>query len=347
MSKQELVAQLMPISQLQISKFNVRKEHDDTDKITELAKSIQEQGILHPLLVRPENGKYGIVIGSRRYSAAKRLHLKELPVTIKHLGDHEALIVSVIENLQRNDLEPKETSKALTELNETMTDRELAAKIGKTHRYVQDMVMVGELLARLDDAGTKVQMYPSDEDKQRKKGIALYHTIFVAQAFRHLDLTRIFGEADEDKSLDKQVEVAKAVINIGQRQVEKVLKRFRRYPEDDINFIVEQVLMGVDDEERTDYKGERGEKGIDIAKYEAAINKHTARLCFRLSNISKMPEPTDDVEVDYIRKSREFRKMFVSELDSMHRAGIHSRLNYLSGLIEEMMDEIEKVHKKK
>lgn len=79
---------------------------------------------------------------------------------------------------------------------------------------------------------------------------------------------------------------------------------------------------------------------------ERLINEHTARLCFNLSNIWHIPESTDDIEVDYIRKSREFRTMLVSELTPVSRKGIYTRLNYLSALVEETISFIENVDKK-
>lgn len=344
--KENLIVKMIPTSELKISEFNVRKEHDDTDKISELAKSIQEEGILQPLLVRPENGNYGIIIGSRRYSAAKKIHLKEMPVTIRELGDTESLVISLIENLQRNDLEPKETTKAMATLNQTISLRELATKLGKSPSYVSDMVTVVQLLHKLDQSGVTVEMHPEEKDRTKEKAIPLYHTVFVAEAFKSPELKPLLAE-----NPNKDLEVAKAVIHSTHEDVKKIMKEYRKHPEDDIERIVARADMGLLDEDSSgghavDFKGGRGSDDIDIRHYEFQINYHCSNLCHYLTNISEMPEPTDDVEVDFIRKSRDFRKMLVSELEPMNRAGIHKRLNYLSALIEETMEEIEKADKK-
>lgn len=344
MKKEEPIVKTVPISELQISEFNVRKERD-SDKIAELAKSIEQEGILQPLLVRPENSHYGIIIGSRRFTAAKKANLKQVPVIIKDLEDQESLVVSLVENLQRNDLEPRETTQAMNTLNQTITQEELAIKLGKSHAYISQMVTVCKLLTKLEAAGTDVKMYPKEQETKQKKAIPLYHAVKVAEAFKSPQLKKVLEEQP-----NKDVDVAKAITNVTQENAIKIIREFKKHPEDNIERIVEQAEMGLlEDEDRghaIDFHDSLGERGFDISGYEYGINEHSGLLCFYLSDIRKMPEPTDDVEVDFIRKTREFRKTLVSELDPMHRAGIHKRLNYLSALIEETMEEIEKVEKK-
>lgn len=93
------------------------RRYFDPDKMAQLVNSVQEHGILEPLLVRPlPNSRYELVAGERRYRAAKQLGLTEVPVVIRDLADHEALQLALIENLQREDLNPIEETEAILQL---------------------------------------------------------------------------------------------------------------------------------------------------------------------------------------------------------------------------------------
>lgn len=85
-------------TKLFLGDINVRKSVGD---ITELKLSIEEKGILQPLLVRPLKNRFEIVVGSRRYEAAKSLGLRKVPVIIKPMSDTEAVSLSLVENIQR------------------------------------------------------------------------------------------------------------------------------------------------------------------------------------------------------------------------------------------------------
>jgi len=93
------------------------RRYFDPEKLSQLVESIKQHGILEPLLVRPkEHGKYEIVAGERRYRAASMLGLIEVPVVIRDFNDQEALQVALIENLQREDLNPIEETEGILEL---------------------------------------------------------------------------------------------------------------------------------------------------------------------------------------------------------------------------------------
>ena len=85
------------------------RHHFSVEKLEELANSIKKNGVIQPIAVRPsklENGKYEIVAGERRWLAAQRAGLHEIPVTILDLSDVETLEVAIVENIQRDDLNP-------------------------------------------------------------------------------------------------------------------------------------------------------------------------------------------------------------------------------------------------
>lgn len=121
------------------------------ESLGELAESMRKQGILQPLLARPaEPGKYQIIAGERRWRAAKLAGIGELPVIVRNLDDSEALIVALMENIQREDLNPIDQAKGLLALKEALgiTQDELADRLGKPHGSVSNCIR----LLRLDEA---------------------------------------------------------------------------------------------------------------------------------------------------------------------------------------------------
>src|SRR5512137_1633282 len=82
------------------------RKHFDEAKLQELAESIKEKGILAPLIVRRAEQGYELIVGERRWRAAQKAGLKEVPVLVKEMDDREVLEVSLIENVQRDDLNP-------------------------------------------------------------------------------------------------------------------------------------------------------------------------------------------------------------------------------------------------
>ncbi|MBQ2887737.1 MAG: ParB/RepB/Spo0J family partition protein [Firmicutes bacterium] len=110
-------------------------------KLNELADSIKEQGVLQPILVRPVDGaagKYEIVAGERRYRAAKQAGLKTIPAIVKELDDKVTLEIALIENIQRQELNPLEEAASYRDLldNYGYTQASLATRLGKSRVYV-------------------------------------------------------------------------------------------------------------------------------------------------------------------------------------------------------------------
>ena len=109
------------------------RQHFREEKLEELANSIKKNGIIQPIAVRPHktgNGKYEIVAGERRWMAAQRAGLHEIPVTILDLSDVESLEVAIVENIQRDDLNPVEEARGYKRLNEEFKyDHESISKL--------------------------------------------------------------------------------------------------------------------------------------------------------------------------------------------------------------------------
>ncbi len=110
--------------------------------ISELAESIKEHGVLSPILVRPQGKKYEIIAGERRFKAARQAGLKEVPAIIKNVSNGDARIISLIENIQREDLNDIDRASALRELkvNLGLPWVKIAKKLGLTKSRILDLV---------------------------------------------------------------------------------------------------------------------------------------------------------------------------------------------------------------
>jgi len=126
------VANSVSISDLSRNPYQPR-QHFSEEKLEELVNSIKKNGIIQPIAVRPiksENGKYEIVAGERRWIAAQRAGLHEIPVRILDLSDVESLEVAIVENIQRDDLNPIEEARGYKRLNEEFKyDHESISKL--------------------------------------------------------------------------------------------------------------------------------------------------------------------------------------------------------------------------
>jgi ParB family chromosome partitioning protein len=115
------------------SPFQPRRSFDDA-KIDELAASIRNQGIIQPLVVRRREDGYELIAGERRWRAAMRAGLTDVPVVVREASDHEALQLALVENLQREDLNPIEEASGYRRLQEefSWSQEEMAEKVGKS-----------------------------------------------------------------------------------------------------------------------------------------------------------------------------------------------------------------------
>lgn len=131
------------VEQLEPSRFQPRKIFDDTS-ISELAESIKNHGLLQPIVVREiagETDRYEIIAGERRWRAAQRAQLHEVAVIIKDLTDLEALEIALIENLQREDLNPVDEAMGYQRLikDHDYTQEKLAKQLGKSRSYIANI----------------------------------------------------------------------------------------------------------------------------------------------------------------------------------------------------------------
>src|SRR5262249_53948249 len=133
-------AKTVPIDFVRAGRFQPRRNFDDA-ALDGLAESIREKGVLQPILVRrhPEEASaYEIIAGERRWRAAQRAQLHEIPVVIRELDNREALEVALVENVQRQDLTPLEEAEGYRRLIEEFshTQEDLAKSVGKSRSHV-------------------------------------------------------------------------------------------------------------------------------------------------------------------------------------------------------------------
>lgn len=136
------------------NRFQPREVFDD-QALKELAVSIKEHGVIQPIIVRKVENKYEIIAGERRYKASTMAGLTKIPAIVKNLDDKESSKVALIENLQRRDLSPIEearTYQKILELEDNMTQEELAATMGKTQSSVSNKLRLLELPEEIQDA---------------------------------------------------------------------------------------------------------------------------------------------------------------------------------------------------
>ena len=138
---------LLPIIDIEPNKDQPRKDFDE-DKLAALAESIKEHGVISPILVTPgKGGTYKIVAGERRWRASKLAGLKEIPCIIKELNAQELSELAMVENLQRDDLNPIEESEGYRYLMErfSLTQEEIAKKIGKSRSAIANALRLNNL----------------------------------------------------------------------------------------------------------------------------------------------------------------------------------------------------------
>ena len=147
-SVDEMVAtNSLPLSEIVPNKEQPRKTFDE-GALEELADSIKQHGVLQPLLVRPlPSGGYQLVAGERRWRASRIAGLKEVPVVVKELSDVETMEIAIIENLQREDLNPIEEAEGLQALIDRcgFTQEEVATSVGKSRPAIANALRLLKL----------------------------------------------------------------------------------------------------------------------------------------------------------------------------------------------------------
>jgi len=134
------------INKIKPNKYQSRIQFDQ-EKLKELANSIKREGVVQPIIVSPSGENYQLVAGERRWWAAKMAELKEIPAVVRKVTDREMFEISLIENIQREDLNPIEQAQAFQRLMKefNLTQQELADHLGKTRSTVANTLRLIDL----------------------------------------------------------------------------------------------------------------------------------------------------------------------------------------------------------
>lgn len=170
----------VPVSKILPNPAQPRLSYDE-ESLTELADSIREHGVLQPILVRPSGGKFELIAGERRWRASGMAGRETIPAIVVEFDEQTALEVSIIENLQREDVSPLEEAAMFRKMTETFgySVRQLAQKVGKDKGYVENRLRLSdapadirELLSLRKDTISHAYelMKIGDERKRRRLG---------------------------------------------------------------------------------------------------------------------------------------------------------------------------------
>lgn len=155
--------------------------HFDEDKLTELASSIKANGVIQPLIVRESSTGYELVAGERRWRASRIAGLRKVPCIVRNFDDRQNAIVAIIENMQREDLNPIEEAKGLRSMTEKygFTQEQVSASLGRSRTYIANSIRLLKLPEEIQEYVSNGQMSAAHgrtiiniPDKARQKEVA-------------------------------------------------------------------------------------------------------------------------------------------------------------------------------
>lgn len=155
-----------PILNLELNRIvpqlNQPRKNFEDEALQELVDSIKEHGVLQPVLVRPKDDCYEIIAGERRWRAAQLAGLESLPALVKEIDDIQAAEISLVENLQREDLSAIEEAQAFKNLLEhyQYTQEQVAARVGKSRAYIANTIRLLKLSPEIIDMIEKKKLSP-------------------------------------------------------------------------------------------------------------------------------------------------------------------------------------------
>jgi ParB/RepB/Spo0J family partition protein len=232
----------LELSRLFIGKTNVRKNAGD---VRDLAESVREKGVLEPILARPVGNRYELVIGSRRFAAAKEAGLKRIPTVVREMDDEEAIIVSLMENVQRRDIEPEEEYDALMTLRRLNPSsygsaEQIAKALGKSRKYVEDRINAVEVVRSLrKEIKTDIEVKQAPSTEERKEGVLpVKHATFLHRA-QEAPSVQELPKKEQFRKLD---ELAHSIAEMPRPEAENVVSHFVMAPQRSVEKIVKEAI---------------------------------------------------------------------------------------------------------
>lgn len=232
----EAYLQNLPINALTPNKYQPRSQFDAAS-LQELAVSIEAQGILQPIVVRKNKDKYEIVAGERRWRAAQMAGLTIVPAVIHEIDDHSALAFALIENIQRQDLNPIEEAQALQRLltEFSLTHDAVAKAVGRSRPAITNLLRL-------------LTLTPTVIDFLKQKKLEMGH-----------------GRALLSLDGDLQEEIAQQIVDkeLSVRQAEKLIKKAK----------LPQPLIGINDQSDVVSKDKLDQWGDELSRHLSLVVK--------------------------------------------------------------------------
>ena len=230
------------LSKLFVGKTNVRKSPGD---VGDLVDSVKEKGILEPVLARPIGGRYELVVGSRRFEAARIAGLKRIPAIVRPMTDEEAIIVSLVENIQRRDIEPEEEYDAIVLLRKANpraygSPDQIAKALGKSRRYIDDRINAVEAVRsiRRESKGAEISVKQAPLAKERKKGVLpVKHATFLHRA----EAAQTVQDLPKRERASQLKELAQTIAPMPTPEAENVVSHFVMAPQRPVEDIKNEV----------------------------------------------------------------------------------------------------------
>ena len=261
--------QSLPLAQIIASPLQPRHEFP-TEHLQELVESIREHGILQPLIVRKVGEKYELIAGERRWRAATELQLPEAPAIVRQASDREVLELALIENLQREDLNPIEEAMAYARLHRDfgMTQEDISKRVGKNRATVANAMRLLDLHAdiqvllkqsRISVGHAKVLLSLKSHDEQKLLADLIIRqgaSVRVAEKLAAQQLART-GKPSPRRSSSTDPELSPAILRVQNLLTHRLATRvvihhgdkrgtinIEYYGPDDLNRILDELGLG-------------------------------------------------------------------------------------------------------
>lgn len=219
--------QEIEVSLIRRNPYQPREDFDE-DKINELAQTIRETGVIQPLIVRRKGDEYELISGERRLRAAERAGLKFVPCIVKNVSDREMLEMALIENLQREDLNPVEEAQAYRTLNEKfgLTHDEIAKRVGKDRATITNRMRLLKLPPEILK-GLKENLISEGHAKvllslhPQSRMIEMYRLV-VEKKLSVRALERLVSEKKEERRKDEDPNIRSVIRDVERKLQAKV-----------------------------------------------------------------------------------------------------------------------------
>lgn len=245
------------IEKIHVNENQARKVFDE-ERIKELSESIKEYGVLQPLVLRKDKDIFTIIAGERRYRAAKLAGIKEVPALIKDVSKEDADKISLIENIQRQDLNPIEEALGYKSIMEeySLTQEELSSAVGKSRQYIGNTIRILKLDNRVIEllqnglltmSHAKLLLSIKDKDLQYNEAMRIVKSNSSVKETEK----RLNKKNKEEKKLDIFMEEARKNLSdaLGTKVKFKDSGKIKKieieyYSEEDLNRICDTIIRG-------------------------------------------------------------------------------------------------------